>query len=80
MARKKATAVQPTNQISVNLSGHAKPKQLPFIVRAIWFLAIGWVLALIWISIAIVFALLIVTLPIASWMFERTNAVMTLQQ
>lgn len=57
-----------------------KPNQLPFIVRAFWFLFIGWWLALSWISVAIVFAVTIIGLPIATWMFERTNAVMTLQQ
>lgn len=57
-----------------------KPNQLPFIVRAFWFLFIGWWLTLIWISVAIVFTVTIIGLPIATWMFERTNAVMTLQQ
>lgn len=57
----------------------SQPKQLPFLVRAVWFIFFGWYLALIWITVAIMFAALIVTLPIATWMFERTNAVMTLQ-
>lgn len=56
-----------------------RPKQLPFLVRAIWFLLFGWWIALAWITVAIVLAALIITLPIATWMFERTNAVMTLQ-
>lgn len=60
--------------------GDRKPNQLPFLVRALWFLFLGWWLALSWISVAIVFAVTIIGLPIATWMFERTNAVMTLQQ
>lgn len=60
--------------------GDRKPNQLPFLVRALWFLFLGWWLALSWISVAIAFAVTIIGLPIATWMFERTNAVMTLQQ
>lgn len=55
------------------------PKQLPFLVRALWFLFVGWYLALLWITVAIILACTILGLPIATWMFERTNAVMTLQ-
>ena len=60
--------------------GNRTPVQMPFVVRALWFLFIGSWVAAIWISVAIFFAVLILTLSIATWMFERTNAVMTLQQ
>lgn len=56
-----------------------KPKQLPIIVRLVWFLFLGWPLALIWIAVALLFACTIIGLPIATYMFERTNAVLTLQ-
>lgn len=56
-----------------------KPKQLPFLVRAVWFIFFGWYFALAWITVAIILAALVITLPIATWMFARTNAVMTLQ-
>ena len=57
-----------------------KPNQLPLVVRGTWFLFVGWYLTFAWISSAMLFAISIIGLPIATWMFERTNAVMTLQQ
>lgn len=67
-----------TNATNIYMGSH-RPQQLPFLVRALWFLVFGWWLALAWITVAIFFAMLVITLPIATWMFNRTNAVMTLQ-
>ncbi len=52
--------------------------QLPLWVRAIWFLLIGWWLGGIYISIAWFLCVILITLPIGLWLFNRIGAVMTL--
>ncbi len=52
--------------------------QLPLLVRAIWFIFVGWWLGAVWMGIAYLLCLLIVTLPFGLLMFNRVGAVMTL--
>lgn len=52
--------------------------QASFLVRAVWFLLIGWWLSGIWAGVAYVAALTIIGLPISFWMFDRLPAVTTL--
>ena len=52
--------------------------QAPFLLRAIWFLLIGWWLSGLWAGLAYVAALTIIGLPISFWMFDRLPAVTTL--
>jgi uncharacterized membrane protein YccF (DUF307 family) len=47
-------------------------------IRAIWFIFVGWWLGAIYISIAWFLCVIIVTLPIGLWLFNRIGAVMTL--
>jgi uncharacterized membrane protein YccF (DUF307 family) len=48
------------------------------LLRAIWFVLVGFWLGAIWMSIAYVLCVLIVTLPFGLAMFNRVGAVMTL--
>lgn len=52
--------------------------QAAFLVRAVWFLLIGWWLSGLWAGAAYVAAVTIIGLPIAFWMFDRLPAVTTL--
>ncbi len=52
--------------------------QASFLVRAVWFLLIGWWLSGLWAGAAYVAAVTIIGLPIAFWMFDRLPAVTTL--
>jgi uncharacterized membrane protein YccF (DUF307 family) len=52
--------------------------QLPLLLRAVWFVLVGFWLGAIWMSIAYVLCVLIVTLPFGLAMFNRVGAVMTL--
>ena len=52
--------------------------QAPFLLRAVWFLLIGWWLSGLWAGLAYVAALTIIGLPISFWMFDRLPAVTTL--
>ena len=55
-----------------------QPQGPGFLVRAVWFVLVGWWLTAIVISIAYVLCVLIVTLPFGLAMFNRVGAVMTL--
>lgn len=54
-------------------------EQLPFILRAIWFVVLGWELAAVWIVIAWLLNLTIIGLPLGIWMLDRIPQVLTLQ-
>ena len=53
-------------------------EQRPFLVRALYFLLIGWWLSGIWMAAAYLALLSIVGLPLAFWMYGRIGAVTTL--
>ena len=53
-------------------------EQVSFLIRAIWFLLVGWWLSGIWAGLAYVAAVTIIGLPLAFWMFDRLPAVTTL--
>ena len=57
---------------------HSAARQPAFWKRAIYFICIGWWLSGIWIVLAWVLSLLIVTLPIALMMYNRLPAITTL--
>lgn len=60
---------------------HAVPKlQLSFLVRALYFVLIGWWLSLFWLEVAYVLLLPIVTIPISFFMFSKSAAVTTLRR
>jgi uncharacterized membrane protein YccF (DUF307 family) len=48
------------------------------LTRALWFVFMGWWLGALWMSVAYVFCILILTMPIGLMMFDRTGGVMTL--
>ena len=52
--------------------------QAPFLVRAVWFLLIGWWLSGLWAAVAYAAAVTIIGLPLAFWMYDRLPAVTTL--
>ena len=53
-------------------------RQRSFVVRAIWFLAIGWWLSGVWMALAYTCLVTIVLMPVAFWMYGRVGAVTTL--
>jgi uncharacterized membrane protein YccF (DUF307 family) len=57
-----------------------RPRQVPFLIRAIWFLFAGLWLSSVWLSIAWALSLTIVLLPISIVMIDRLPAVLTLER
>ncbi len=52
--------------------------QRSLLVRAVYFVLIGWWLSWLWANIAVVLAVTIVGLPVAIWMLNRLPAVVSL--
>jgi uncharacterized membrane protein YccF (DUF307 family) len=53
-------------------------EQYPIWIRAIWFIFVGWWLGGIYMSVAWFLCVILITLPIGVWLFNRVGAVMTL--
>lgn len=68
---------------SVNAQGGISvhtPSQYPFLMRAAYFLLIGWWLSALWLLVAWAVASTIIGYPISFWMINRVPAVLTLDR
>lgn len=79
-----ATHTYNSNTNNINLSGLMAitndPDQLPWVIRAIWYLTFGWSLLALWLCVAYFFAITIIGVPLAQWMLLRGPTVLTLQR
>lgn len=55
-------------------------EQRPFLLRAVYFLLVGWWASLVWLEAAWLLALSIIGIPLAFWMFGVSDAVTTLRR
>lgn len=53
-------------------------EQRPFLLRALYFLLVGWWLSGLWLAAAYLALISIIGLPLAFWMYGRVGAVTTL--
>ena len=51
-----------------------------FLIRTVWFIAVGFWFTAIWLVVAYVFACTIIGMPIGFWMFDRAPALLTLHR
>ncbi|MGB1250095.1 MAG: YccF domain-containing protein [Candidatus Promineifilaceae bacterium] len=58
---------------------YQKTNETPFIIRALWFILLGWELTLAWIGIAWFLNLTIIGLPLGLWMLNRVPQTLTLK-
>ena len=65
------------SNVSINVKQPAR--EVPFLLRVIWFLLLGWELTGIWILAAWFLNLTIVGLPLGLWMLNRVPQVLTLK-
>ncbi|RIK42324.1 MAG: hypothetical protein DCC58_11190 [Chloroflexi bacterium] len=63
--------------VSVQESSLAQP---PFVLRALYFVLIGWWLSAIWLVVAWAASVSLIGLPLAIWMYNRVPAVTTLRR
>jgi uncharacterized membrane protein YccF (DUF307 family) len=54
-------------------------KEIPFLLRVVWFFVLGWELAALWIVVAWLFNITIIGLPVGLWMINRVPQVLTLK-
>ncbi|GIW02070.1 YccF domain-containing protein [Roseiflexus sp.] len=57
---------------------YADTPQRPFLLRAIWFMFVGWWLSALWLALAWALCASIIGMVIAFWMFDRVPAIITL--
>jgi uncharacterized membrane protein YccF (DUF307 family) len=55
-------------------------RQYPFVLRALYFIFIGWWFSALWMSLAWALCSVIIGLPFGFWMFNQVPAVITLQR
>ena len=56
-----------------------KERQVPFLIRVLWFFLIGWHITFWWVLAAWFLNLTIIGLPIGLWMLNRVPLVLTLR-
>lgn len=59
--------------------GYQPVRQVPFLLRVIWFFVLGWELTGAWILVAWALNLTIIGLPLGIWMINRVPQVLTLK-
>jgi uncharacterized membrane protein YccF (DUF307 family) len=76
------TTLQPTrSDLMITTGGQVferNVRQLPLLLRAIYFLLIGWWFSAIWLAVAWALCAVIIGMPFGFWMFNRTAAVVSL--
>jgi uncharacterized membrane protein YccF (DUF307 family) len=65
--------------MATRAAAHREAAHTPLWLRALWFVLVGWWLALFTIVIAYLCLLTIVGLPAAFWLFDRVPLVLTLK-
>jgi uncharacterized membrane protein YccF (DUF307 family) len=56
----------------------AEIRQRPFVVRALWFVLVGWWFSALWLAAAWALCTVVIGMPIGFWMFDRVPGVVTL--
>jgi uncharacterized membrane protein YccF (DUF307 family) len=86
MVPRVATLREPSREFPVATGRGDSPtrvvpiRQHAFLIRAGYFLVLGWWLSLLWVYGASAFAASIIGLPVAFWMYNRVPAVTTLRR
>jgi uncharacterized membrane protein YccF (DUF307 family) len=73
-----ATVIKTGGVTVIDASG--KAPQHNIMLRAIYFLLIGWWLSALWMEVAYFFCLIIIGLPIGFWMFDKVPGIVSLRR
>ena len=81
-----ATLREPSQEYRVEIQGlvtriqQVAIAQSPFILRALYFVLVGWWFSALWLSIAWLASITLIGLPLAIWMYNRVPAITTLKR
>ena len=78
--REPSREFRPTIQGTITRVETSSLQQYPFLLRAVYFVVVGWWLSGIWMSVGWLASVTIVGLPVAIWMFNRVPAITTLRR
>ena len=73
----------PSEAMLIQRGEHMIVREIPqvnIVLRALYFLLVGWWLSLIWIELAFVVSLTIVGLPLGFWMFDLVPGLVSLKR
>jgi uncharacterized membrane protein YccF (DUF307 family) len=59
---------------------HVGGEQFPFLIRAVYFVLVGWWLSFLWMALASLICATIIGLPLGIWMFDAVPMLVTLQR
>ena len=71
-------STEPTTPQPVSYELGTEKRGVPFLVRVIWFILVGWWLGAIFIIAGYLFTGLLVTIPLGWWFLNRIGRAMTL--
>lgn len=77
------TLREPEREVRVSNSGQGVVTdlpQLPFLLRALYFILIGWWFGLLWLEVAFALCATIIFMPLGFVMFDKTPAVINLRR
>lgn len=86
MLPKIATLREPSTELRATIEGtvtamtETSIRQPPFILRAVYFILIGWWLSALWLAVAWAASVTLIGIPLAIWMYNRVPAVTTLRR
>ena len=72
------SSTQLSTQVAPQQQAHREPG-VPFWLRVLWFILIGWHVTLYWVLAAWLFNITILGLPLGLWMLNRVPLVLTLR-
>ncbi|RRR75786.1 MAG: YccF domain-containing protein [Candidatus Viridilinea halotolerans] len=76
------TTLQPQRELLVvSTTGEIYRQGLPqvnVLIRALWFVLVGWWFSALWLSVAWALCTVIIGMPFGFWMFNRVPAIITL--
>ena len=77
-------ALRGSDTYSVSYYGNhpvvSETPQYSFLLRALWYLLVGWWLTGVWVEVGYVLCATVIGLPLGFWMFDKVPAIVSLRR